>query len=332
MKKNPTDFKQNDLFSSLLSELDSKDTALFSKDYQEQQEVIDKPVDYVSRKAIELRPLDFLRFFPEFQNLSAEELKQIKILDANRTLETYLKRETDSLTLIIETTLDKLKETTFHIEVQTSYDDTIDERILVYNVLIKHKTQKPKVKTLLINLDPDPKCQLLGKKNFGTITIEYDVKNLWEQSYEEVKQQKLTGLLPFTPYLKGGGKAEIREASEILIEEIKKPQEQAEMLFLLALLAGRKYNTAGFQLLSPITMMNIESLRDDPTAHQLIQMLFPNELAAAKAEGETEGRAAGEAAGIQEGIKRATEDFVRRFGNVLNEEQIQQLKDKVSQN
>lgn len=328
------------MFASLLSELDSKDTALFSKDYQEQQEVIDKPIDYVSRKAIELRPLDFLRFFPEFQNLSAEELKHIKILDANRTLETYLKRETDSLTLIIETTLDKLRETTFHIEVQTSYDDTIDERILVYNVLIKHKTQKPKVKTLLINLDPDPRCQLLGKKNFGTITIQYDIKNLWEQSYEEVKQQKLTGLLPFTPYLKGGGKAEIREASEILIDEIKKPQEQAEMLFLLALLAGRKYKTAGFQLLSPTTMMNIESLRDDPTAHQLIQILFPDELAAAKAAGEaagrtageTEGRTAGEAAGIQEGIKRATEDFIRHFGNVLNEEQIKQLKDKVSQN
>jgi flagellar biosynthesis/type III secretory pathway protein FliH len=144
----------------------------------------------------------------------------------------------------------------------------------------------------------------------------------------------LTGLLPFTPYLKGGGKAEIREASEILIDEIEKPQEQAEMLFLLAILAGRKYKTAGFQLLSPTTMMNIESLRDDPTAHQLIQILFPDELAAAKAEGEAQGeargKAEGEARGIQEGMKKATEDFIHHFGSVLSEEQIKQLKDKIN--
>jgi hypothetical protein len=212
-KSSKEDFKQADMFASLLSELDTEDTPLFSKNYQEQQDVIDKPIDYVSRKAIELRPLDFLRFFPEFKNLSNEELKQVKVLDANRTLETYLKRETDSLTLILETTLNHLRDTTFHIEVQTDYDDTIDDRILVYGVLIKHKTKKPKVKTLLLNLDPNPKCQLLGKRDFGSLKIEYEVRNLWEQSYQEVKRHHLTGLLPFTPYLKDAGKVEIREAS-----------------------------------------------------------------------------------------------------------------------
>ncbi len=321
-KSSKEDFKQSDLFASLLSKLDTEDTPLFSKNYQEQQDVIDKPIDYVSRKAIELRPLDFLRFFPEFQNLSAEELKQVKVLDANRTLETYLKRETDSLTLILETTLNQLRDTTFHIEVQTDYDDTIDERILVYSVLIKHKTKKPKVKTLLLNLDQNPKCQLLGKRDFGNIKLEYEVRNLWEQSYEEVKQQHLTGLLPFTPYLKGADKAEIREASEIIKAEISEPHEQAEMLFLLAILAGRKYNTAGFQLLSPTTIMNIESLRDDPTAKQLIELLFPDKLAAARAEGKTEGKT--------EGIAEATENFIRRFGNTLSGEQIKQLKDEMA--
>ena len=323
-KSSKEDFKQSDLFASLLSELDT-DTPLFSKNYQEQQDVIDKPIDYVSRKAIELRPLDFLRFFPEFQNLSAEELKQVKVLDANRTLETYLKRETDSLTLILETTLNHLRDTTFHIEVQTDYDDTIDERILVYGVLIKHKTKKPLVKTLLINLDPDPKCQLLGKRDFGSIKIEYEVRNLWEQSYQEVKRHHLTGLLPFTPYLKDAGKAEIREASEILKAEISDSHEQAEMLFLLAILAGRKYNTAGFQLLSPTTIMNIESLRDDPTAKQLIELLFPDELAAARAEGKAEGITEGITEGKAEGKAEATENFMRRFGNTLSEEQIKQV-------
>jgi len=117
------------------------------------------------------------------------------------------------LTRILETTLNHLRDTTFHIEVQTDYDDTIDERILVYSVLIKRKIKKPKVKTLLINLAPNPKCQLLGKRDFGNIKIEYEVRNLWEQSYEEVKRHHLTGLLPFTPPLKGAGKAEILEAS-----------------------------------------------------------------------------------------------------------------------
>jgi hypothetical protein len=335
--KNPKDFVQGDLFGSLLLELNNEDTSLFSKKYKEQQELIDKPIDYVSRKAIELRPLDFLGFFPDFQNLSPEELKKVKILDANRTLEAYLKREADSLTLLIETDIDKLRDTVFHIEVQTSYDETIDERILVYNVLIKHKIKTPNVKTLLINLDPNPNSKLLGNHDFGTVKIQYDVKNLWEQSYQEIKQKGLIGLLPFTPYLKGGKQAEIREASEIIKEKIAAPQEQAEMLFLLAILAGRKYNTAGFKLLSPSTIMNIESLRDDPTAKELIHILFPNEIAEARAEAKAEARAEAEAKGIEKGIKEgikegvkiATEDLIRRLSNVLSDEQIQQLKGEV---
>ncbi len=309
----PKDFVQGDLFGSLLSELNNEDTTLYSKAYKEQQELIDKPIDYVSRKAIELRPLDFLGFFHDFQNLSADELKKVKILDANRTLEAYLKREADSLTLLIETDIDKLRDTVYHIEVQTAYDDTIDERILIYNVLIKNKTKRPKVKTLLINLDQNPNSQLLGHQDFGTVKIQYEVKNLWEQSYQEIKQKGLIGLLPFTPYLKGGKQAEIREASEIIKEEVAAPQEQAEMLFLLAILAGRKYNIAGFKLLSPSTIMNVESLRNDPTAKELIEILFPDKIAEARAEG----------------VKLATEDLMRRLTNVLSAEQIQQLKGDV---
>jgi len=64
MKKN---FVQGDLFGSLLPELNNEDTSLFSKEYREQQEFINKPIDYVSRKAIELHPLDFLIFFRNFK-------------------------------------------------------------------------------------------------------------------------------------------------------------------------------------------------------------------------------------------------------------------------
>ncbi|MCK5523553.1 MAG: hypothetical protein KAI83_10510 [Thiomargarita sp.] len=322
MKK---DFLQGDMFGSLLPELTNEDTPLFSKEYREQQEFIDKPIDYVSRKAIELHPLDFLSFFADFKNLSAEELKKVKILDANRTLEAYLKKEADSLTLLIETDIDKLRDTVFHIEVQTSYDETIDERILIYNVLIKNKTKRAKVKTLLINLDQNPNCKLLGKHDFGTVKIQYEVKNLWEQSYQEIKEKGLIGLLPFTPYLAGGKQPEILEASEIIKEKIPESQEQAEMLFLLAILAGRKYNTAGFKLLSPSTIMNVESLRNDPTAKELIHILFPDEIAEARAEAKT----LGEARGIEKGVKIATEDFMRRLTNVLSEEQIQKLKGDV---
>ena len=321
MKK---DFVQDDMFSSLLPEL-NENSPLFSKEYKEQQELIDKPIDYVSRKAIELHPLDFLSFFPEFQNLSQDELKKIKILDANRTLEAYFKKETDSLTLIVETDIDKLRDTVFHIEVQTSYDKTIDDRIFIYNALIKNKTKRPKIKTLLINLDPNPNSKLLGSHDFGTVKIQYEVKNLWEQSYQEIKRKGLIGLLPFTPYLAGGKQPEIREASEIIKKEIPESQEQTEMLFLLAILAGRKYNTAGFKLLSPSTIMNIESLRNDPTAKELIHILFPDEIAEAKTQGEVQG----EARGIEKGVKMATDNLIRRLTNVLSAEQIQQLKGEV---
>ena len=87
------------------------------------------------------------------------------------------------------------------------------------------------------------------------------------------------------------------------------------MIFLLALLAGRKYQTAGFQLLSP-SIMNIETLRDDPTAKQLVELLYPVMLAEAKEKGREEG--------LKEGLKRAT-DFIRRVRNVPSEEQIQEL-------
>jgi hypothetical protein len=235
-------------------------------------------------------------------------------------LENYLNKEADSLTLILETGIDKFRDTAFHIEVQTSYDDTVDNRLLVYGVLIMRKTKKPKVKTLLINLDPDTRCQLLGYHDFGMIKIEYEVINLWEQSYEEIKEKELLGLLPFTPYLKGAGKPEIREASEILTEKISAPQERSEMIFLLAILAGRKYNTAGFQLLSPSTIMSIESLRNDPTARQLIELLYPEKLTLAEAE----------ARGIEIGVKKATEDLIRQFRSVLSEEQIKKLNQKVN--
>ncbi len=110
------------------------------------------------------------------------------------------------------------------------------------------------------------------------------------------------------------------------------------MLFLLAILAGRKYNTAGFKLLSRFeffkeklkprtqsTIMNVESLRNDPTAKELIHILFPDEIAEAK----TLGEARGETRGIEKGMKIATEDFMRRLTNVLSEEQIQKLKGEV---
>jgi hypothetical protein len=297
-----------------IPQLNSDKASIEDKSYQEQQKIIDKPIDYVSRKAIELRPLDFLQFFPEFQSLTPEEQKQIKVLDANRTLEAYFKREADSLSLIIDSNLPKLKDTIFHIEVQTAYESSIDDRILVYEVLILHKTKKKRVKTLLINLDPTTKTQQLGRHDFGSVKIQYQVKNLWEQEYEEVKQR--VGLLPFTPYLKGGGQQQIKEASERLQQQIDDPRECAEMLFMLAILAGRKYNTVGFQLLSPLVTMNIQTLRDDPTAKELIHILFPNEIAQA------------EEKGIEKGIELAKENFLRQLQSiqgVLSDEQIQQL-------
>ena len=59
--------------------------------------------------------------------------------------------------------------------------------------------------------------------------------------------------------------------------------------------------------------MNVESLRNDPTAKELIEILFPDKIAEARAEG----------------VKLATEDLMRRLTNVLSAEQIQQLKGDV---
>ena len=71
------DFVQGDMFSSLLPKL-NEDSPLFSKEYKEQQELIDKPIDYVSRKAIELQPLDFLIFFLIFKIFHRMNLRKSK--------------------------------------------------------------------------------------------------------------------------------------------------------------------------------------------------------------------------------------------------------------
>jgi ABC-type uncharacterized transport system ATPase component len=78
--------------------------------------------------------------------------------------------------------------------------------------------------------------------------------------------------------------------------------------------------------------MNIQTLRDDPTAKELIHILFPNEIAQAEERGEERGEARGEARrearGIEKGIEIAKENFLRQLQSVqgvLSDEQIQQL-------
>jgi len=66
--------------------------------------------------------------------------------------------------------------------------------------------------------------------------------------------------------------------------------------------------------------MNIQTLRDDPTAKELIHILFPNEIAQAEEKGEERG--------IEKGIELAKENFLRQLQSVqgvLSDEQIQQL-------
>jgi ribosomal protein L17 len=67
--------------------------------------------------------------------------------------------------------------------------------------------------------------------------------------------------------------------------------------------------------------MNIQTLRDDPTAKELIHILFPNELAQVE-----EARA--KAKIIEKGIEIAKENFssqLQSVQGVLSDEQIQQL-------
>jgi dihydroorotase-like cyclic amidohydrolase len=62
--------------------------------------------------------------------------------------------------------------------------------------------------------------------------------------------------------------------------------------------------------------MNTESLRNDPTAKELIHILFPDEIAEAEAKGIEKG--------IEKGIKIATEELIHRLS--LSEEQIQKFQ------
>ncbi|MBT4937030.1 hypothetical protein HON22_03855 [Candidatus Peregrinibacteria bacterium] len=249
---------------------------LREQSYEDIRKEMPNPMDYIGRRTIELYPFDFLSFFPCFAQYSEKFNSQnMRTLNMDRTLELYQKKESDSISIALESDIEIFKSSVFHIEIQTRYDNSMNSRMLDYKYMIHKKTGKI-VRTLLINLDENAKSNELGYAQFGPeMEIRYEVVNLWQRSYEVIKRSKKYALLVFTPYLEGSTKESVKEASQVIYNNVQ--EGSAEMLFMLAILAGRRYSFGteivnGIDLFSNDAKMDLATLRRDPTIGSLLQV------------------------------------------------------------
>lgn len=121
-----------------------------------QQQKIIQALNFASTATIKRRPFDFLSLCPELEGLLENK---IEIQNLDRKFEEHLLRETDAVLV-----LKGQEHIAHHIEVQSEFDKTINERIRAYMFLILETLPHIKeVHTLLINLNEDERCEELGQ-------------------------------------------------------------------------------------------------------------------------------------------------------------------------
>ena len=136
-----------------------------------------------------------------------------------------------------------------HIEVQTTYDREMGERMLQYNVLLRRRHGLPVVSVLvLLRLEADGDA-MTGKVTHefpvGTVTLEftYRVVRIWERTVEETLTSGVS-LLPLAPLTKDVGKnlrQAIRRVEAKAMQEL--PSERVNRIMTLTyVLMGLRYD------------------------------------------------------------------------------------------
>ena len=166
-------------------------------------------------------------------------------------------READ---LVWEVALASGERVLFHVELQTYPDAQIGERLAEYAIRLWRDEHLP-IRSMVIYLQDaghvaDPPFSFERGSGQGGLRYHYDVVRLWEVALERVLQTQETGLLPLAP-LAAGATEETVVAVAHRIAELSLPRpERAELVGLLAVLAGMRLSRPRVeQLLRRTTMI-----------------------------------------------------------------------------
>jgi len=199
-----------------------------------------------------------------------------------------------------------------HLEFQSSADAELDNRVLLYNVLLRWRHKLP-VRSVVVLLRP----QADGRGSSGVVNevaasdsmldFRYRVIRLWKQPVESVLAGGL-GTLPLAPISEVA-----REALPDLIESIKRrleseaePRELTDALAATFILLGLRYPREFAQAL----LKGVREMKESTT----YQMIIEEGEAKGRAEGMVRGIAEGIAAGIVEGRIKEARALVLRLG------------------
>ena len=223
-------------------------------------------LNYVSTALLKRRPFDYLPLIEGMENVDPEN---IEIHNLDRKFEAHFLRETDAVLV-----LKGQEHIANHVEVQSNFDKTINERIRAYMFLILETLPNiTEVHTLLINLNKDDRCEELGEYSWGGLKIKYQVVNMWEEEYSKYRDSENVSMLVFAAYMKGVGEKELDEAQKIIESNVLDERLKSEMLFMFALATRREFPDYNKQLIQHLMETQYDSFVDDPAFGPLVEGL-----------------------------------------------------------
>ena len=196
------------------------------------------------------------------------------------------------------------RESLLHIEVQSSEDREIEDRLMEYNLMAK-LTHHKSVITFLILLKPmtyvpaSPVIDI-ALDEYEVWRFNYHVVKLWEESAFELVRSGLTGVFPLIPLTNGGTE---QEALTTVVAELYAAHEY-ELLSLSRLIAGMVMKQPAQQEMLRRMFAMYRDVLEESWVYQEI-------LREGHEKGLTEGLEKGLEKGLNQGLERG-----RSFGEM----------------
>lgn len=223
-----------------------------------------------------------------------------------------------------------------HFEEQTREDQTIPERMLLYNRLIKQQVRRIVYSKVVYPFEvetPTPPYVEYGPDGTPIVIFHYEVIKLWEIPAERIWQHSWYGLYPFVPLMQGGATNEGLERASVGIQQIGDRRARSNAMLYLFLLAHRRMPEEAIAAFLRSHPMFEEYVKESPFYQEILR------------EGEERGIKLGEERGIKLGeihslrevalrlVKRhypALEDATRaRLESVEDTAQLQRIIDSL---
>ncbi len=199
-----------------------------------------------------------------------------------------------------------------HIEFQTKYEENIEKRLLLYNILLNNKFNKD-VKTIIVYLADKQKEQIKNyyERSFkgNKILFEFEVIKIWELDENEIIKSNIKGMYPFLPLIKKDEKLLKMSYDKIMSLKINET-EREDLLKNLSTLSTLNYKKEIINKM--LSMAKVEQWDFMVEAKKKAEKQ-------GRAKGKLQGKAEGKAEGIEEGqikakISDITKLLIKKFG------------------